>query len=70
MLLLRNRRYLPIDPAITPSGRSTRIVPIQNDTVSVRMLAGDSWVFPLVRYPFNPGHRTLLQGQIRQSARR
>jgi hypothetical protein len=31
---------------------------MQNETVSLRILTGDSRAFPLVRYPINPRHRT------------
>lgn len=37
---------------------------MQNETLRLRMLMGESRVFPLVRYPINPRHRTLLHGQM------
>jgi hypothetical protein len=64
MVLFRKRRYLPMYPAITPRGRSIRIVPIQNEMVHLRIFLNDSCVCPLVRYPINPMQRTLLQGQM------
>lgn len=60
----RKRRYCPIYPAIHPSGRRTRMVPILNEIVSLRILESERVVFPLVRYPMRPRHKTLLHGQI------
>jgi hypothetical protein len=61
---VEKQEVFPEKPAIIPSGRRTRTVPTQNDRDSLRMLVSERFVFPLVRYPISPRHRTLLQGQM------
>ena len=63
MVAERKRRYLPMNPAMIPRGRSTSMVPIEKAMVSLRIWTGETCVLPPVRYPMSPRQKTLLEGQ-------